>query len=170
MSPTLRRTVPVLVAAAVLAILAAVGAVRLWGDSAGDTATVGSSGASTDPAGGGASGSSGSTGSTGSPRTDASPPATPSTEPGPDDPQSRFTTVRPGRDGTSLDVTFWGGVDTCYRYTVSADEDADGSMAADDRGAGEAPEQPLPRPLQSGRRHDTAPIPRTRPGRSSDEA
>ena len=52
---------------------------------------------------------------------------------------------------------------------VSADEDADGSMAADDRGDGDAPEQLMPRPLQSGRRHDTAPIPRTRPGRSSGE-
>jgi membrane protein YdbS with pleckstrin-like domain len=47
---------------------------------------------------------------------------------------------------------------------VSADEDADGSMAADDRGAPDAPEQLMPRPLTSGRRHDTAPIPRTRPG------
>jgi len=51
---------------------------------------------------------------------------------------------------------------------VSADEDAEGSMGADDRGEGDAPEQGMPRPLTSGRRHDTAPIPRTRPGRSSD--
>jgi membrane protein YdbS with pleckstrin-like domain len=47
---------------------------------------------------------------------------------------------------------------------VTADEDADGSMAADDRGDGAAPEQLMPRPLTSGRRHDTAPIPRVRPG------
>ena len=60
------------------------------------------------------------------------------------------------------------GTDTTSN-PVSADEDADGSMAADDRGDGDAPEQLMPRPLQSGRRHDTAPIPRTRPGRSSDE-
>ena len=46
---------------------------------------------------------------------------------------------------------------------VSADEDADGSMNADDRGDGGAPEQRMPPPLQSGRRHDTEPIPRTRP-------
>jgi membrane protein YdbS with pleckstrin-like domain len=52
---------------------------------------------------------------------------------------------------------------------VSVDEDADGSMAADDRGDGDAPEQLMPRPLTSGRRHDTAPIPRVRPGRSSDD-
>ena len=45
---------------------------------------------------------------------------------------------------------------------VSADEDADGSMAADDRGDPDAPEQLMPRPLQNGRRHDTAPIPRLR--------
>jgi membrane protein YdbS with pleckstrin-like domain len=52
---------------------------------------------------------------------------------------------------------------------VSGDEDADGSMAADDRGAADAPEQLMPRPLTSGRRHDTAPIPRLRPGRSGDD-
>ncbi|MCZ2838650.1 PH domain-containing protein [Modestobacter sp. VKM Ac-2985] len=46
---------------------------------------------------------------------------------------------------------------------VSSDEDAEGSMNADDRGAEAAREQHMPPPLQSGRRHDTAPIPRTRP-------
>ena len=46
---------------------------------------------------------------------------------------------------------------------VSSDEDAEGSMSADDRGDGDAPEQHMPPPLTSGRRHDTAPIPRTRP-------
>ncbi|MCZ2823835.1 MULTISPECIES: PH domain-containing protein [unclassified Modestobacter] len=46
---------------------------------------------------------------------------------------------------------------------VSSDEDAEGSMNADDRGAEAAPEQHMPPPLQSGRRHDTAPIRRTRP-------
>ena len=45
---------------------------------------------------------------------------------------------------------------------VSLDEDADGSMYADDRGDADAPEQQMPRPLQSGRQHDTEPIPRTR--------
>jgi membrane protein YdbS with pleckstrin-like domain len=43
---------------------------------------------------------------------------------------------------------------------VSSDEDADGSMGADDRGDADAPEQLMPRPMTSGRRHDTAPIPR----------
>jgi hypothetical protein len=52
---------------------------------------------------------------------------------------------------------------------VSVDEDADGSMAADDRGDGDAPERLMPRPLTSGRRHDTAPIPRVRPGRAFDD-
>ena len=51
---------------------------------------------------------------------------------------------------------------------VSIDEDADGSMSADDRGDGDVPEQLMPRPLQSGRQHDTAPIPRTRPSRAQD--
>jgi uncharacterized membrane protein YdbT with pleckstrin-like domain len=46
---------------------------------------------------------------------------------------------------------------------VSSDEDAEGSMSADDRGAGDAPEQHMPPPLTPGRGHDTAPIPRTRP-------
>ena len=40
------------------------------------------------------------------------------------------------------------------------------AAAADDRGALDAPEQLMPRPLVNGRRHDTAPIPRTRPGRA----
>jgi membrane protein YdbS with pleckstrin-like domain len=48
---------------------------------------------------------------------------------------------------------------------VSADEDADGSMDADDRGAPDAPEQRMPPSPASGRQHDTAPIPRTRPWR-----
>jgi membrane protein YdbS with pleckstrin-like domain len=51
---------------------------------------------------------------------------------------------------------------------VSVDEDADGSMSADDRGDDDAPEQLMPRPLQSGRRQDTAPIPRLRPGPAED--
>ena len=51
---------------------------------------------------------------------------------------------------------------------VSLDEDADGSLSADDRGDEGAPERVVPRPLQPGRRHDTAPIPRLRPGRARD--
>jgi len=35
---------------------------------------------------------------------------------------SRFSSVTRGPDGRSLEVRFWGGVDTCYRYTVDADE------------------------------------------------
>jgi hypothetical protein len=50
---------------------------------------------------------------------------------------------------------------------VSPDEDADGTLDADDRRDGGATEQPAPRPLTPGRRHDTAPIPRVRPGRAS---
>ena len=55
------------------------------------------------------------------------------------------------------------------KIPVSVDEDADGWMAADDRGDGDAPERLMPRPLTSGRRHDTAPIPRVRPGRGADD-
>ena len=52
---------------------------------------------------------------------------------------------------------------------VSGDEDADGSMDADDRGDVEAPEQVTTRPPENGRRHDTAPIPRTRPAGPRDD-
>jgi membrane protein YdbS with pleckstrin-like domain len=80
------------------------------------------------------------------------------------------------------EITFLPHADALYRRLselmfgtdfstnpVSVDDDADGSMDADDRGDGDAPEQLMPRPLTSGRRHDTAPIPRTRPGRSWDD-
>jgi hypothetical protein len=46
---------------------------------------------------------------------------------------------------------------------VSGDEDADGSTEPDDRGDDGAPEQSTTGPVQPGRRHDTLPIPRTRP-------
>jgi len=45
---------------------------------------------------------------------------------------------------------------------VTPDEDADGTLDADDRGDGDAPEQQVPPPDSSGRRHDTQPIPRVR--------
>lgn len=133
MSPTLRRAVPLLVAAVVLAILGVVlGVVRPWTDPAADDSVSAGTGPGSDspvvpPATGG--GSSGSTGN-------ASPPATPSVEPGPDDQQTRFTSVGLGADGATLDVAFWGGVDTCYRYTVRADEDGQAvalSLAEDRR-------------------------------------
>lgn len=44
--------------------------------------------------------------------------------PAQDNPNSRFTAVRPGPDGQTLDVTFWGGVKECFEYTVTAREDA----------------------------------------------
>ena len=92
-----------------------------------------------DPPGEGEGGSSGSAGSSGSGSSALSgsddragqcgmtPPSTPSglrTEPGPDDPMTRFTDVRAGADGRSVDVTFYGGVDTCYGYAIRADETA----------------------------------------------
>ena len=60
-------------------------------------------------------------GSTGS----AAPPSAPSTEPGPDKPMSRFTSVRRGADDSALQVRFWGGVEDCYEYAVRAEESAD---------------------------------------------
>lgn len=64
-------------------------------------------------------------GSTGTAVPPATPSTAPSTEPGPDDPMSRFISVTRGADGRSLDVTFWGGVEDCYAYTVRAEESAD---------------------------------------------
>lgn len=133
MSPTLRRAVPLLVAVGVLlVVLAVMGIVRLA-----DPPGEGVGGAS--PGGGSVSVApdtgDGTTGSPGS----ASPPPAPSVEPGPDDPMTRFTDVQVSPDRTRLDVTFWGGVDTCYRYTVRADEDASTvalSLAEDRRSDG----------------------------------
>jgi len=38
-----------------------------------------------------------------------------------EDPMSRFTDVRAGEGDRSVEVTFYGGVDTCYGYVVRAD-------------------------------------------------
>ena len=121
MSPTLRRAVPFLVAAGVLLVVLAVMGVARLADPPGEGE------AGTSPGGGGgSSGSSGSPGSAGSPL-----PADPSTDPGAgtqpaqDDLQTRFTSVGVGADEATLDVSFWGGVDTCYRYEVRVDEGPD---------------------------------------------
>lgn len=103
-----------LVAVGVLAVvLAVMGIVRL-ADPPGEGEGGGAVGTASGTAPGG--GSSGSTG-TGSP---AEP--LPSAAPGGDAQQTRFTAVAVGADGDALDVSFWGGVDTCYRYAVRADE------------------------------------------------
>jgi len=39
---------------------------------------------------------------------------------GSDAAEARFTSVRPGADNRSLDVTFYGGVEKCYDYEVTA--------------------------------------------------
>lgn len=62
----------------------------------------------------------GATGSTGT----GTPPSGDDTPADPDQPMSRFSSVRPGPDDSSLLVRFWGGVDTCYRYTVQTEETA----------------------------------------------
>ena len=73
-------------------------------------------------------GSGGSPGSSGT--ATAAPPVGPGTSPpgaGPGepvpDPQSRFTAVTRGADDRTLDLTFWGGVATCYSYDVRVVED-----------------------------------------------
>ena len=120
MSPALHRAVPFLVAAVVLAVLGLVlGVLRPWTDPTADD----SSGRGAGPGSGSTVGSPGTGGGSSGSSGDASPPATPSAEPGADDPQTRFTAVDLGADGASLDVTFWGGVETCFRYTLRADED-----------------------------------------------
>jgi hypothetical protein len=43
---------------------------------------------------------------------------------GADDPMTRFTDIRAGADDRTVDVTFYGGVDTCFAYVVRADETA----------------------------------------------
>ena len=63
----------------------------------------------------------GQSGSSGGPRPASSTPTAAGTA-DPDAPMSRFSSVSPGPDGRSLEVRFWGGVDTCYRYRVDADE------------------------------------------------
>ena len=71
--------------------------------------------------GGGTGG--GSTGSVPGSTGTAAPPSAVPGEPMPS-PASRFTTVSAGADGRTLDVTFWGGVETCYVYDVRTAEDA----------------------------------------------
>ncbi|MGH8895190.1 MAG: hypothetical protein ACRDWY_18085, partial [Actinomycetes bacterium] len=52
----------------------------------------------------------------------AAPPVAPSTDPGGDERMSRFASVKRSGDDMSLDVTFWGGVEDCYDYTVRVEE------------------------------------------------
>jgi hypothetical protein len=100
----------------VLAALVAVGVVLavVWLADGDDTTTGATPGA------GSTSGSSGEPGS--------SPPGsgteTP-VEPDPSARMSRFTAVATGAVPRTLDVTFWGGVKTCYRYSVAVEETGD---------------------------------------------
>lgn len=95
--------VPFAVAALVLAVVLGVLALSDPGDSSGTVS----------PGGGGSDAVPGSPGT-----------ATPS-EPAQDQPMTRFTAVTSGPDDTTLEVSFWGGVEECYRYTVRARESAD---------------------------------------------
>jgi len=109
------RTVaaPVVVALLVLALVA--GAFALSGGFGGDEATVG-------PGAGRASG--GEPGSSGSevPGSAGTGSAAPGGPAGGGQPMSRFVAAVPSPDGMSLDVTFWGGVEDCFRYRVTARE------------------------------------------------
>lgn len=116
--------VPVAAALAVLALLLVV--FRLV-DSSGTSSSTGTSnnaggstGAVTGAPGTGGNGDPGSIGAP-EPPSRAPGPGTPD----PDEPMSRFTSVTPRADGSSVDVRFWGGVDTCYRYSVHAREEGD---------------------------------------------
>jgi hypothetical protein len=121
-SSALRRAgIPIAVALVVLAVILTV--VRLTDSSDGT------------PAGAGAGGGVGDGGVSGSPAPASSgtagaspsvvppePGPEPRAGPNPDERMSRFVSVEPGSAGTTLDVRFWGGVDTCYEYTVRAVE------------------------------------------------
>ena len=111
---------PALAAAAVLVLVLGILALAGRGDDTGTT------GAGSGPGGSAGSGSSdGHTGQGGmAPPSTGEPGSDPGSEPGSgaDDPMTRFTAVRAGSDDRSVDVTFYGGVDTCYAYVVRADE------------------------------------------------
>ena len=114
---------PALVAAVVLVVVLGILAVAGRGNDT-DSAGAGSGGGGS----GGPAGSGSSDGHTG--QGGMAPPSAPGAEPGSDansgadDPMTRFTYVRPGDGGSAVDVTFYGGVDTCYSYVVRADETA----------------------------------------------
>ena len=111
---------PALVAAAVLVVVLGILALAGRGDDTG-TAGAGSGGSAGSAGGDGHSGQGG-----------MAPPSAPGAEPGSDsgsgsgadDPMTRFTAVRAGADDRSVDVSFYGGVDTCFAYVVRADETA----------------------------------------------
>jgi len=137
------------------------------------------------PTGSAGVGSSGSSGSSGSDdragQGGMAPPSAPSAEPGggsddsdgsgagsgADDPITRFTDVRAGAGDRSVEVRFYGGVDTCYRYLVRADETAQQvalSLSEERKGDGPCIELaqkyqrsvPLDRPLGERRVVDAA--------------
>ena len=123
---------PALVAAVVLVVVLGVLAVA-GRDNDTDTAGPGSGGSGAGSGGSaGSDGSDGSAGHTG--QGGMAPPSTgePGSDPGTgsdpgsgaDDPVTRFTRTSAGADGRSVQVTFYGGVDTCYAYVVRADETA----------------------------------------------
>jgi hypothetical protein len=118
-SESIRRIgVPLAVAVLVLAVVAGIGWAARDGGSGTNGATPGSVGSA--PAGDGSSGDSGAVSSPLPADPSAGSPVAPA--PDPTGPRSQFTAVTAGPDGRSIDLTFWGGVEDCYRYTVRAQE------------------------------------------------
>jgi hypothetical protein len=107
--------------AAAVAVLAVILAVVLLTDSPGSAPAgsgVGAGGGATGSEAPASSGTAGATPSVVPPE----PGPEPSAGPNPDDRMSRFVSVRPGAEQTTLEVRFWGGVETCYEYSVRTDE------------------------------------------------
>lgn len=119
-SSAVRRVgIPLAVGLGVLAVILAV--VRLTGspDGGGSAGTgAGAGGGVTGTAAPGSGGTAGATPSVVPPE----PGPEPSAGPDPDARMSRFVSVAPGQHGATLEVQFWGGVETCYEYSIRADE------------------------------------------------
>ena len=116
---------PALAAAAVLVLVLGILALAGRGDDT-DPTGAGSGGSGSSAGSGSSDGHTGQGGmappSTGEPGSDSGGDPGSDTGSGADDPMTRFTAVRAGSDDRSVDVRFYGGVDTCYAYVVRADE------------------------------------------------
>ncbi len=114
-----RVAVPLVVAGVVLAIVLGAAAVTgrfTPGDGPSSVVVPGS--------GNGAAAEPGSVGS-GMPSVSPGSEPGPGGSPGPDEEVSQFTSVTLLAGGRSVMVTFWGGVEACYDYTVTATETAE---------------------------------------------
>lgn len=121
MAPALlsRVAVPLVVAGVVLAIV--LGAAAASGRFTPDDGTSSAGGPGSGTRAGGEPGSAASEMPSVNPGAEPDPGGSPE----PDEPVSQFTSVTPLADGRSVEVTFWGGVEACYDYTVTASETAE---------------------------------------------